>query len=110
VTEATARAVLDLHVSERDFQKAITDACEALRLPWFHVLDARGQQMTSWPDLVIVQPPILRLWELKTQRGTASDGQAALLALLRQCDRLDVECYRPSNWPTIERALMEPNR
>jgi hypothetical protein len=60
-------------ITERDFQRSVTDLCDWLHLDWWHPLNSRGMR-PGWPDLVIVGNRILYR-ELKTESGVISAEQ-----------------------------------
>lgn len=68
---------------------------------------------TGWPDLVLVRAAREGMGrvifaELKTERGTVEPAQRDWLALLTLTQRVEVHCWRPTDWlnGTIERILV----
>jgi hypothetical protein len=59
----------------------------------------------GWPDLVLVKPPRLLIWELKTESGKVTPAQSETLTLLGGCTDLSVRVVRPSMWPTVMEEL-----
>jgi hypothetical protein len=102
-----APSLADMLTSEAGWQRCVTDLCDVLGLPWYHANQPQRDR-GGFPDLVIVQPPFLRLWELKSQRGRLRPGQAMFLEELARCDRLDVRVLRPGDWQAVVQALTQP--
>jgi len=70
----TTAAIAQLRqVSERDFQRSVTQLCDWLHLDWWHPLNSRGMR-PGWPDLVIVGNGVIYR-ELKTESGVISAEQ-----------------------------------
>ena len=92
-----------LRMTEADLQRAIIDAAELHGWRVFHVADVRRQLRShtsvGYPDLTLVHPRAARLAfiELKSDRGTLSDEQAAWMAALELSASCDVFLWRPSD-------------
>jgi hypothetical protein len=80
---------------EADLEKSISDAVKALGGRTFHVRDSRGLDIEDMPDLLVISPPLVALWELKSQRRYVTPGQAEVLELLTYCERLESGVIRP---------------
>lgn len=93
----------DNTLSERSFQAAVVELATLLGWRCYHVLDSRRCE-AGWPDLALWRPPRFLLAELKTERGRLRPAQERTLAELRACG-LEVQIWRPSNWPEIEKTL-----
>lgn len=99
-----ARAVLDLAISERDFQTSVVRL--ARLCGWrvqFHWSERHSP--AGWPDLALWRPPRFLLAELKRERGRVTEAQRQTMRELRQCG-LDVRLWRPSDWLEIEATLV----
>lgn len=104
-------------MSEADLQRTITDACEAMGLLWYHAPDPRKcphcgfvnrlDHNAGFPDLVIVQPPFIRWWELKAQRGRVSADQQQWLDDVVGCDCMDSRTIKPVDLDDALSALTE---
>jgi hypothetical protein len=98
-------------VTEREFQRAVTDALTLFGWRWCHFRPGRTQRgwrtaltgAAGFPDLVAVRDRVL-LIELKGEAGRLSDEQRRWLADLGSAGA-DVHCWRPSDWPAIEETL-----
>jgi len=55
----------------------------------------------GWPDLVLVKPPHMYIWELKADEGRLTPAQSTTLHLLGGCTELSVAVRRPRDWETI---------
>lgn len=70
----------------------------------------RGQVRTpmlpGWPDLVLMRPPTMMMWELKTELGKLRPEQVEVLKLLAACG-VNVAVIRPSDLRlgTVEKLL-----
>lgn len=53
---------------------------------------------SGWPDLTFLRPPRIVFIELKTERGSLSVEQVAMLDLLRRYPWAEVYLFRPSDW------------
>jgi len=95
---------MKLAVSERDFLAQVRKLARLLGWadyhPWLSVRSARG-----WPDLALCRPPRLILAELKAEKGKLTAAQERWLDVLGQCPGVEVFCWRPADWPTIEEIL-----
>lgn len=99
-----ARVELDLHVSEREFQRQITDLADLTGWRWFHVYDSR-RSPAGFPDLVLLRRGRLLFFEVKSASGRISRPQAAWLLDLAQVPGVIALAVRPSDWPKVERLL-----
>lgn len=90
--------------TEREFQEQVVQLARllgwAVYHPWLSVKSTQG-----WPDLAMAKRGRLVLAELKSEKGQLSDAQAGWLDLLRTVSGIEVFCWRPSDWDTIERVL-----
>ena len=103
-------------LSERDFQRQVTDLAEILGWSWAHFRPAQtskgwrtpvsGTIGAGFPDLVLVRARDRRLVfaELKRENGELSPRQAAVLELLRACG-LDADVWRPCQLAEIVEVL-----
>ena len=109
----TARAMLDLQVSEKQFQQQIVDL--ARRSGWicFHPYDSR-RSTAGYPDLTLARigttPEMtwrteLIFFEVKKQTGRTTDAQAKWIALLRHVPGVVARVVRPSDWDEIVALL-----
>ena len=93
-------------ISERDFQRSVTDLCDWLHLDWFHSLNSRGMR-PGWPDLVIIGTRVIYR-ELKTEVGVLSAEQRRVGSRLTQAGT-DWAVWRPRDLRSglIERQLRQ---
>ena len=117
-------------LTERDFQRSVTDLAELLGWLWVHPRAGRtidswrtpmsGPLGQGWPDLVLIHPVRRRLLfvELKTDTGKLTAHQERVLELLRRLTiepveqafagplaRVEVHVWRPKDWSLIEATL-----
>jgi hypothetical protein len=107
-----ATAVASL-VTERDWQRQVTDAAELFGWTWAHFRPARtdrgwrtpvsGPSGAGFPDLVLARGDRLILAELKAEGGRLTPEQRDVLDVLRQA----VECHvwRPTDLPAVLEVL-----
>lgn len=90
-------SVLTRATTEAELQQTITDACDYLGLPWFHIRISTQNPGVGFPDLVVAdwRSGIVRFWELKTERGIIRPKQQEWLAQLAVCRDVDVQVIRP---------------
>jgi hypothetical protein len=101
-----------LPVTEKDFQKTVTDALTAFGWRWCHFRPARTQRgwrtalsgSPGFPDLVAVRGDRIIYVELKAMNGELRDEQRAWLSNLGAAGA-DCHCWRPDDWPFIERLI-----
>ena len=99
-------------LSERDFQRQVTDLAELYGWEWAHCRAGRtvdswrtpmsGTMAQGWPDLVLVHPVKRRLLfvEVKTDTGKLTAHQERVLAVLDETSA-GVHVWRPSMWDMI---------
>lgn len=92
-----------MDMTERDFQRAVTDLLYICGWSWYHVYDSRRSRH-GWPDLAIWRPGRFALRELKTDKGHLTPWQQATLHDLREAG-VDVAVWRPAQWDEIERWI-----
>jgi VRR-NUC domain len=105
-------AVQSVPVSEDDFQKSVCEALTAFGWRWTHFRPARTG--TGWrtplsgspgyPDISAVRGDRILFVELKTANGKLRDEQRSWLSALGAAGA-EVHCWRPSDWPVIERLI-----
>lgn len=96
-------------VTERDWQRQVTDAAELLGWHWAHFRPARtergwrtpvsGPLGAGFPDLILVRRDRLILAELKAEGANLSPPQRAVHAALR--DAVELHTWRPSDLPFV---------
>lgn len=103
-------------LSERDFQRQVTELAELRGWEWFHVRPGRtkdswrtptsGTMAAGWPDLVLVRARDGQVIyaELKQEQGKMTDRQLAVLGTLELAGAR-VYVWRPSNFNDIESVL-----
>jgi hypothetical protein len=100
------------NVSEKDFQKTVTDALTLFGWRWCHFRPARTQRgwrtalsgSPGYPDISAVRGDRIIFVELKAANGKLRDEQQAWLSALGAAGA-EVHCWRPSDWPFIERVI-----
>jgi VRR-NUC domain len=90
-------------ISERRYQRQVTDYAEMLGWHWWHTLRSEGSPK-GWPDLVLIKRPRIVFLEIKAQRTPVTPEQQACINELRACGQ---ECYivRPSDFDRLTRIL-----
>ena len=108
-----AKKLIDLSISEKDFQDMVVDAAE--KWGWLVHAERPAKSNKGWvtpiqgkegfPDLVLCKPPRLILAELKSQKGKVSTPQQEWLDALAICTEaaidVDVVLWRPSDFKDI---------
>jgi hypothetical protein len=110
---ASAPRPESVDISEKDFQKTVTDALTLFGWRWCHFRPARTA--TGWrtalsgspgfPDLVAVRGDRVLFVELKAANGKLRDEQQSWLSALGATGAVEVHCWRPSDWPFLERVI-----
>ena len=70
----------------------------------YHTRDSRGSQ-PGFPDLVLVRGPRCLFIELKTDHEKPDPDQLKWLDALRAVPTIEVDVWRPRDWPSIELLL-----
>jgi hypothetical protein len=99
-------------MTEREFQRTVTDSLSALGWRWTHFRPARTNRGwrtplsgdPGFPDIVAVRDDRVLWIELKAEAGRLSEEQGRWLAALGLAGQ-DVHCWRPSDWDLIEETL-----
>jgi hypothetical protein len=108
----TARAMLDLQVSEKQFQQQIVDLARLHSWRVYHPWDSR-RSAAGWPDLVLARlcpsqrgvTTELLFLECKTERGRLTEAQRDWLFVLGAVPGVTARVVRPSDWPEIVALL-----
>jgi hypothetical protein len=83
--------------TEADLLQAFQDVADIHPgggLLW-HVRDARGQNVAGLTDTVLLVPPVVAFYEIKTQYDPVSPLQRQVLELLSRCTRIEHGIVRP---------------
>lgn len=116
-----ARTILDLTISEADFQTTVIAYAHLMGWRVHHTRPARTdkgwrtpiQGDVGFPDLVLAREPgrphlsspaRLMVVELKAERGKLTEKQTRWLQLLDSTG-IETHNFRPSDWPTIVEVL-----
>ena len=99
----TPRATLPA-ITEKDFQRQVTDLAAMLGWTWYHPALSKWSER-GWPDLALVRPPRLLFAELKRETGKTTPHQDRWLALLGACPGVEVHTWRPSQLQQIAEVL-----
>lgn len=111
----SARAVLDLLMSEEELVALVVDGVHILhgKVAHFRPAETRKGWRTpvqgdkGFPDLVLAIPPTLYIWEAKAQRGRLSPEQLEWAEILGRCTTLESGLIRPADWDTIWATLQK---
>src|SRR4051812_35709376 len=90
-------------LSEKEWQRTVTDTATAHRWMLYHTHDSRHSP-EGFPDLVIVKGPWIVYAELKTEKGRLTKAQADWLEALAGAGA-EVHVWRPSDWPRVFERL-----
>ena len=91
-------------LSERQFQTTVMQLARLNGWCFYHTHNSRHSQ-AGFPDLCLVRGPRLIFAELKTDTGKLTADQEAWLIALDAVPGLEVACWRPKDWGTIETTL-----
>ena len=94
--------------TEAHFQSQVVRLARQLGWRVFFTSNSKGSP-PGWPDLVLVRPPHMLMWELKSERGLVTATQAETLDLLMACTELGVGVVRPADWDLIVSELRDPD-
>jgi hypothetical protein len=90
--------------SETQFQAAIMRTAKLFGWlayhPWLSVKSAPG-----WPDVTLVKPGRMLMFEVKSEKGRLTTTQAAWLEILNTVPGITARCVRPSDWGDIVELL-----
>jgi hypothetical protein len=89
-------------VTEREWQRQITDLATMLGWSWYHTHDSR-RSPAGFPDLVLWRERVVYV-ELKAQRGRLRPEQRVTITAFRQAGA-EVYVWRPSDFDTARRVL-----
>lgn len=90
-------------MTEDQMLAAIRDVVERRGGRVFHIRDSRRAPETAdMPDVLLILPPFVGVLELKSMRRKITPGQADVLALLEECDRLLTGIVRPERASAAE--------
>jgi hypothetical protein len=92
-------------ITEARFQKQILEAALLAGWvfayhPWLSVKSAPG-----WPDVTLVKPGRMLMFEVKSEKGRLTTTQAAWLEVLNTVPGITARCVRPSDWDDIVELL-----
>ncbi len=88
-------STLTKHATEAEMLKLFADLARAGGGMMFHIRDARRQNVTGLTDVLLILPPAIGFFELKTMRDSLRPDQGDLLDLLTRCDRIESGIVRP---------------
>lgn len=101
-------------LSEKQYQKQITDLASIYGWRWVHFADSRKQvkpgvfvgdkESAGFPDLLLLRPPEMVVVEVKRETGKTTEIQEEWLKDFRGCG-VDAFVSRPSNFEEIMSRL-----
>ena len=101
-------------LTEKQYQKQITDLATMYGWRWAHFHDSRKQvkpgvfvgdtDAAGFPDLYLIRPPEMVVVEVKKELGKTTDIQEEWLADFR-ASGIDAYVSRPSNFDEIKARL-----
>lgn len=101
-------------LTERDFQRQVTELAELRGWEYLHLRPARtadswrtpvqGSLGKGWPDLVLARGSEVLAVELKSDRAKPTPEQVRVLSVL---EHAGIRCavWRPADWERIEAVL-----
>ena len=96
--------------TEREFQRAITDAASLFSWRWYHTHTSRNSP-PGFPDLCMVRGPVGLFVELKSDKGRLSKPQQEWGYALRRVERVEYHLWRPSDFhDAIDLLRPEPEQ
>ncbi len=104
MSERRAKAALAPTVTEAKFLTHVKKLAQMFGWFCYHTRDSRGSD-PGFPDLVLVRPPRLIFYELKTARGRLSTDQAAWIQALVDVPGITVGLRRPDDIDAIVEEL-----
>lgn len=107
VSTSESRAILDIAISEKDFQQTVVDLAKLNGWMVHKVYDSR-RSPEGWPDLFLVRDGQAYAWELKREGGTPTLAQDRWIRILRQIPGVWADVMWPSDWWRIEELLSRP--
>ena len=89
-------------MTERQFQKQVTDALGKRGWIWWHVPNMR-QTTAGLPDIIAIHAgrPVVLAWELKREGGKATPIQQAVINVMQGIPGVDARIIRPSDWAAV---------
>ncbi len=66
-----------------------------------------GANGVGMVDCIAVKPPRVLFIELKSNTGQASSEQVRWLLLLGKCSGIETYCWKPEDWPEIQKIIEE---
>jgi hypothetical protein len=82
-------------MTEAQMLAALRDYTLLHRGRFFHIRDARGQELAGLPDALVFLPGVVGFIEVKTQRDRVTPAQAELLRLLQTPATVVAAILRP---------------
>ena len=102
-----------MNISEREFQREVTELLTLLSWRWCHFRTAIGYHgryqtpldgYTGWVDIVAVKDRRVVFIELKSAKGKVTPAQQEWLDALRAAGQ-EVYVWRPEDWPQMAEIL-----
>ena len=107
-TRARTETAYANRATEAQMTKTIAELVTLRGGRLWHLRDARNApELEDLPDLIIVCPPVIALVELKSAKRRVTLGQAAVAALLEQCDTALGGIVRPWDLDELLERLNE---
>lgn len=93
--------------NERDFQRSVERAAQALGWRVWHCKDSRGSRR-GYPDLTLIKPGHrILFFELKTGRRKLTIEQRIWIEDLNKCPGVRAYEVRPDQWDWVLEILQE---
>lgn len=90
-------------MSEKRFMASVVKLARLLGWRTYHTFNSKHSD-AGFVDLVLVRRPRVLFVELKSDRGKLTEEQRAWLASFEGCP-VERYCWRPRDWPSVERIL-----
>lgn len=91
-------------VTEKEFQEQVVTLARLQGWRHYHTFDSRRSPF-GFPDLVLVRGGRIIFAEIKAERGKLTPQQIEWLNDLEANGHVDVFCWKPSDWPEVEKVL-----
>lgn len=106
----TARELLNAAMTEDELQSALIEHAQLHGWMTYHTHDSR-HSAAGFPDLVLIRPPDLILWELKDAKRRVTPEQQHWLDQLVSVSNVEAAVIRPADYDrALARLARRPSR
>lgn len=93
-------------MTEAQFQELIVETAELHGWLVYHTYNSRRSQ-PGFPDLILIKPPRLRAFEIKTATGKVGLMQVEWIRAFKDVEFVSADIVRPGDWDWIKGVLGE---